>query len=98
MLSVLDCFKTVIFEIICFIVVTDLCSPDPCKYGTHCLQTDEESYQCVKNLCTPTPCHNGGKCIVVNDESYECACQRGWKGKNCIGKLKKVVTCSCYLL
>ena len=71
------------------LIVADLCSPDPCRYGTHCIQADEESYQCVKNLCTPNPCSNGGKCIVVNDEGYECACPRGWRGKNCIGIYRK---------
>ena len=64
----------------------DLCSPDPCRYGTHCIQTDEESYQCVKNLCQPSPCENAGKCIVVNNEQTECACPKGWKGKRCEGK------------
>ena len=65
--------------------MTDLCSPNPCRYGTHCIQTDEESYQCVKNLCQPSPCKNNGKCIVVNDEDTSCACVKGWKGKHCEG-------------
>lgn len=70
-----------------YILALDLCSPDPCRYGTHCIQNDEESYQCMKNLCQPTPCQNGGKCIVVNNEHVECACPKGWKGKHCERKI-----------
>ena len=69
-----------------FIIEIDLCSPNPCRFGSHCIQTDEESYQCVKNLCTPNPCKHSGKCIVVNDEGFECACHNGWRGRNCEGK------------
>ena len=70
-------------------LVVDLCSPDPCRYGTHCRQNDEESYQCVRSLCNPNPCSHGGKCIVVNDESYECACPKGFKGALCEGENRK---------
>ena len=66
----------------------DLCKPNPCVFGTKCLQTTEDSYQCVRNLCHPNPCANNGKCIEINEDNYACACTGGFKGKTCTGKLR----------
>lgn len=65
----------------------EICQPNPCQFGTKCVETGEGSYSCVKSMCQPNPCQNSGKCINVNQNNYKCACTADYQGKTCEGKV-----------
>ena len=70
-----------------------MCEPNPCQFGTKCVETGDDSYSCVKAMCHPNPCGNSGKCINVNENNFKCACTDDFEGKICEGmfELKVVV-------
>ena len=65
----------------------EICQPNPCQFGTKCVETGEGSYSCVKSMCHPNPCQNSGKCINVNQNNYKCACTADYQGETCEGKV-----------
>ena len=71
----------------------EICRPNPCQFGTKCVETGDDSYSCVKSMCHPNPCQNSGKCINVNENKFQCACTVDYEGRTCEGRKRIVIYC-----